>query len=375
MKGIYFHIPFCRQACRYCDFYFTVRLSYRDDFIKALLEEIRLKGNMIGEDKLSSIYFGGGTPSVLSYKQLAEIMEQIYKNYNISSDVEITIEANPDDLSKTYLKSLLALSFNRLSIGVQSFLEKDLTLMRRSHTSEQARDSIRNAADLGFNNINMDLIYGLPEQGIKQWEENLAETMKLPVQHLSAYHLTYEPRTVFYLWKKKGRISELPEDVSINQFLLLRRITRENSFDHYEISNFAREGFRSRHNQLYWKGNAYIGYGPSAHSFMNTTRQWNVSSLKEYMQGVLSGGKYYEKEELGIQEQYHDYILTRLRIEEGVEKEYIHKHFGESILLYFEKNAKPYLHSGDMIENKGRVQMTEKGWMRSDLIIQSLMLS
>jgi oxygen-independent coproporphyrinogen-3 oxidase len=254
MAGLYIHIPFCRQACRYCDFFFTVSLKYRDEYIEALLIELHHRRNELEGETIETIYLGGGTPSVLTSKHLSEIMNSITKYYSVSSDPELSIEANPDDLSGEYLEMLREKGFNRLSIGVQSFREEDLQLMRRSHSAKQSSECMFTAYEKGFHNINMDLIYGLPDLTLEQWEKNLQKALKQPIQHISAYHLTYEPGTVFHHWKKKGKITEAPEKISLEQYEKLRELTGLQGFEHYEISNFAKEGFRSKHNTTYWKG-------------------------------------------------------------------------------------------------------------------------
>ena len=239
MKGIYIHIPFCRKACRYCDFYFSVSLHYMDEFVDSLVEEIRIKGEQDPGNTLDTLYLGGGTPSVLSDSNIGRILEAIHQHYNFRDSPEWTIECNPDDLDENTLKNLKKNGFNRLSIGIQSFQEKDLLLMRRSHGARQAEASVKKAASAGFDNISMDLIYGIPGQSIREWEENIELSLLLPISHISAYHLTFEPGTVFDHWRKKGRLTPVAEEESLEKYQIMRKALLPAGFKHYELSNFA----------------------------------------------------------------------------------------------------------------------------------------
>ncbi|MEX0988417.1 MAG: radical SAM family heme chaperone HemW [Bacteroidales bacterium] len=374
MGGMYIHVPFCRQACRYCDFYFTVSLKYRDSYVASLLTELIRRKDSRDTGEIDTIYLGGGTPSVLTEEQLEMIMGTIRKHYRVRKDAEITIEANPDDLKEDYPGMLRRSGFNRLSIGVQSFQEKDLELMRRSHTAEQAVKCMELAHSKGFENISMDLIYGVPGLTLGEWEENVRITMKQPIGHISAYHLTYEPGTVFHHWKKKGRLKELPEQTSIEQYRLLREITAENGFEHYEISNFAKKGFRSKHNSTYWSGVNYLGFGPSAHSYNGTERRWNIASLKGYIEKVNGGGIYYESEQLTSTEKYHDYLITSLRTVSGADTDHIESVFGIEILNDLLGKVQKFMGSNDLLMQEGILKMTPEGWLKSDMIIGELML-
>ena len=374
MAGLYIHIPFCRQACRYCDFYFTVSLKFIDEYIDVLLMEISQRRGYIQNEDISTVYIGGGTPSVLNGQHLSRIMDSIFKNYSLVAKPEVTIEANPDDLSIEYLEMLRQMGFNRLSIGVQSFREKDLELMRRSHSVRQAIDCISNAKAKGFENINMDLIYGLPDLSLKEWEKNVIMATKQPIQHISAYHISYEPGTVFHHWRKKGKLNELSEQLSVEQFEVLREITTDNSFEHYEISNFAKEGFISKHNSSYWKGNKYIGFGPSAHSYNGTERQWNISSMKMYIEKMRNGEAYYEKEILTVKDQFHDYLLTSFRTNEGVDLLYLKQKFGKRIYDYINEKARKFIFGGDLFYEKDQLKMSLSGWLKSDLIVGEFMV-
>lgn len=373
MAGLYIHVPFCRKACRYCDFYFTVSLRYRDAYVSALLKELSSKKSYMVPESISTLYLGGGTPSVLTSNHLQQIIRQIHDNYTVDETAEITMEANPDDLNRDYLKFLRGIGFNRLSIGVQSFHEKDLELMRRSHTATQAKDCAELAYREGFGNINMDLIYGLPGQSLTDWEENLRIMMQQPLTHLSAYHLTYEPGTVFHHWRKKGRLKELSEQTSIDQYNLLREVTGSYGFEHYEISNFALQGFRSRHNSIYWTGKTYCGFGPSAHSYNGEERRWNVGSLREYIEKTERGEQHDDSEVLSIQEKYHDYLITTLRTSEGSDLSIIQNVFGEKFLQSVLNNVQPFVTRKEAELQDGMLRITPTGWLKSDLIIQELM--
>ena len=374
MEGIYIHIPFCRQACRYCDFYFTVSLRYMDSFIDAVVEEIRQKGEKDKGKTLGSLYLGGGTPSLLSEVQLGKILKAIYPYYNFLEDSEWTMECNPDDLDSGTLKKLRNIGFNRLSIGVQSFQESDLELMRRSHGPGQAEKSVMEAVSAGFDNISIDLIYGIPGQELSRWEENLDKAAALPITHLSAYHLSFEPGTIFEHWRKQGKLMPVPEDSSIEQYHMLRDRMQKEGFDHYELSNLARDGRLSRHNLLYWSGQAYLGIGPSAHSFNGHQRSWNISSLKDYMEGIHAGRSIEQNEQLTTKEKYHDYLITSLRTKWGADPAYLEKAFGEGVRLHFEKKARIFIERGELFTEQGKIIIEPGHWLITDHILRSLFL-
>lgn len=373
MAGLYIHIPFCRQACRYCDFFFSVSLRYVENYVDCLIREIELRAGELPGTPLETLYLGGGTPSVLSAAQLEKIIKTIHARFTFQKGSEWTMECNPDDLSPAYLKFLKDLGFNRISIGVQSFLERDLLLMRRSHTAIQAEQSVKDAAEAGFSIITIDLIYGIPDLSAEEWENNLSRALSLPVKHISAYHLTFEPGTVFDHWRKKGRLLPVHEEESVEQYKLLRKRLIAEGFDHYEISNFAHADHRSQHNMLYWSGKAYLGLGPSAHSFDGNRRSWNISSLKKYMEGINVDSPVRETEDLSIEEQYHDYLITSLRTRWGADPEYIHENFGEKISEYFHSNSKPFLEKGSMhIREEDHVAIHPDHWLIADHILREL---
>jgi len=374
MKGIYIHIPFCRQACRYCDFYFSVSLQYLDPFVDALIEEIRQKGENNAGHSLETLYLGGGTPSLLSGAHLEKIINAINKYYSFQENSEWTIECNPDDLDRSTVKNLRLLGFNRLSIGIQSFHERDLEIMRRSHNAAQAEESVRLASSGGFENITMDLIYGIPGQSPDEWVENIEKALTLPVSHLSAYHLTFEPGTVFDHWRKKGRLVPVPEDESVDQYTMLREKLLSAGFDHYELSNFGRKGIVSKHNMLYWSGQSYLGLGPSAHSYDGEQRSWNISSLKGYIRGITSGEEIRETELLTSRELYHDYLITSLRTKWGADPVHIEEVFGKEFRKHFDEESLTFIKNGSMSLMEGKLYIEPGQWLITDHILRALFM-
>ncbi|MCK5136844.1 MAG: radical SAM family heme chaperone HemW [Bacteroidales bacterium] len=372
MRGIYIHIPFCRQACRYCDFFFSVSLCYKDEFVDRLVEEIRLRSEEHSGNTIDTLYIGGGTPSILSRENLERIMEAVHRCFSFRSDAEMTIECNPDDMDPAFLEFLKQKGFNRLSVGIQSFHEKDLQLMRRSHDADQAGRCVKDAASAGFENITLDLIYGIPGQSTQEWEENVLKAISLPIAHLSAYHLTFEPGTVFDHWRKKERLVTVHEEQSIRLYHLLREQLISKGFDHYEISNFALHGRMSEHNLIYWSGLPYLGFGPSAHSFDGSSRHWNISFLKGYMEGIAQNREIREYENLSIEEMYHDYLITSLRTRWGADPDHIGRHFGEAIRNHFDGKTEPFLEDGSMWIREGKVAIQPAQWLITDLILREL---
>ncbi|MGD9929670.1 MAG: radical SAM family heme chaperone HemW [Mangrovibacterium sp.] len=373
MAGIYIHIPFCKTKCHYCDFYKSTDFGARGDFLSALKKEIIQRTDELGQERISSIYFGGGTPSVLKISEIRDILNLISSRFQLADDCEITLEANPDDLTGTFLNELKETQVNRLSIGTQSFADSDLKSMNRRHNGQQAVNSVKAAQEAGFSNISIDLIYGLPNQTLEQWKQNVEKAISLEVQHISAYHLTYHEGTVFFDYLKSGKIKELPDQLSFDQFKLLKDRLEEAGFEHYEISNFARDGLYSRHNKAYWERKSYLGFGPSAHSFDQKTRRWNVSSLKKYLIGLELGLPYWEHEVLSAQDQYNDFMITSLRTIWGISENYLADHFGESFLLHFKREIQPFLGSGHVIFANGCYTLTTEGLFISDKIMEQLL--
>ena len=374
MRGIYIHIPFCRKACRYCDFFFSVSLQYLDKFVDSLVDEIRQRGEVNPGKSLETLYLGGGTPSLLSPSHMEKILNTITLYHTFREDPEWTLECNPDDLDKASLKILSQMGFNRLSIGVQSFHQRDLELMHRSHHAKQAQEGINLAAACGFENLTMDLIYGVPGQSVEEWEQNIETALSLPVNHLSAYHLSFEPGTVFDHWRKKGRLVPVAEEGSLEQYRIMRERLLPMGFDHYELSNFARGGSLSKHNMLYWTGLPYLGLGPSAHSFDGEKRSWNISSLKEYMEGIASGRPRDETEQLTPREKYHDYLITSLRTKWGANPGHIEQVFGKKFRDHFEKQARTFRQSGSMIHINGKLAIDPDQWLITDHVLRALFM-
>lgn len=376
MAGIYIHIPFCKQLCYYCDFHFTISFKKKDQLIDAICTEISQRKQEFSDLVFETIYFGGGTPSILSISELERILNTIEKNCTVSGTPEITMEANPDDLTVDYLFDLRNhTNINRLSIGVQSFHDKQLKLMNRRHTSLEAFKCIERAKNAGFNNINIDLIYGIPGMNLSDWQQNLEIFLTLDVPHLSAYHLTFEPKTVFSHYVKKGKLSPVKEKVSIRQYEMLIRFTEYNAYDHYEISNFARDGFYSLHNLAYWTGKPYIGIGPSAHSYISDKRRWNISVNTKYCEGVANNDQeYYECEIIDLKTAYNDYILTSLRTKWGIDKEHIKTRFGSSFIINCNKSVATFVSDGTVIEDDHRIYLSRKGILIADYVISALMI-
>lgn len=342
--------------------------------VAALKKELTDRSLELTSEEIQTIYLGGGTPSVLQVDELGELLETIRRNFRVSPEAEITMEANPDDLSLSKLQSIRTLGYNRLSMGIQSFSESDLRLMNRRHSVDQAIRSVEWAKSAGFDNISIDLIYGLPNQTPEEWERGVCQAVGLGVQHISAYHLTYHEGTVFYEQLKKGLLKELPDDTSLQQFEILRTILIEAGFEHYEISNFCQPGFYSKHNSSYWKNEKYLGIGPSAHSFDLKTRRWNVSSVSGYLKGIESGEPYFESEILTEQDRYNDYIITGLRTVWGISESMIQSTFSDLYNLHFQKILQKYLTSGQVKKSSGMISLNAEGMFVSDQIMADFMV-
>lgn len=374
MAGIYLHIPFCRKRCHYCDFFKTTDLSQKARLLAGLKKELENRASELDSEEITTIYLGGGTPSVLLIDEQKELLNTIRQNYKVSDDAEITMEANPDDLSQAILSALREIGYNRLSMGIQSFSEADLKLMNRRHGVMQAVQSVKWAKNAGFKNISIDLIYGLPNQTIEEWERNVRIAVELDVQHISAYNLTYHEGTVFYDQLKKGILKELPDELSLQQFELLIRILKEAGFEHYEISNFCKPGLYSQHNSSYWKNKKYLGIGPSAHSFDLNSRRWNVSSIERYLQGIENNQSYSETEILTEQDRYNDCIITGLRTIWGVSEAWIKEEFSEPYFIHFQKTRDKNMNSGRISFHSGTVSLSPDGLFISDRIIEDFMV-
>jgi oxygen-independent coproporphyrinogen-3 oxidase len=368
LPGLYLHIPFCKQACHYCNFHFSTSLKQKDRLINALKKEIEIRHQYLDTKSLRSIYFGGGTPSLLSRQELIGIFEQIGKYFQWDNQTEITLEANPDDLTPSYLNELSNTPVNRLSIGIQSFFEEDLKYMNRAHSADEALNSILLAQDIGFKNFSIDLIYGTPTLSDAGWEKNLERVYALNIDHLSAYALTVESMTALDHLIRKQKVPGPNEEHVANQFSRLIQIMREKEWIHYEISNFAKDGFVAIHNTSYWKGKSYLGIGPSAHSYNGYSRQWNTSNNMKYIRALDEGTSFYEKEVLSPEQHYHEYLLTGLRTMWGVRLAIIKK-MGQVFFNHFTKQIPQLLNQGDLIRSdEGRYTLSEKGKLYADRI-------
>ena len=371
--GIYVHIPFCRRACSYCNFHFSTSLKNVDKLTAAILREVELRKSFFGKgERITTVYFGGGTPSVLSSKQILSIWESLNKHFSIASDAEVTLEANPDDLTKPYLSELKSTPVNRLSIGVQSFRDMDLKLMNRSHTSKQAEQSIRHAQNLGFENITIDLIYGIPGMSNADFDKQLQYLKSFAIPHFSAYALTVEPKTALAYQIKKGKVPEPDENALADQFSLLQNFARENNYRHYELSNFCQAGWESRHNSSYWQGAPYLGLGPAAHSYNGTFRSWNVANNQLYLKALQTGTKFMNRERLTEQDRYNEYVMTGLRLDEGFPDNFISSRFSRDIREHYQKERDLLLKSGKVALTEGQVLIPPQWRFHSDGIAADL---
>lgn len=372
MAGIYIHIPFCKQACSYCDFYFSTHLLNKQDFLQALYTEIALRSNYLAGQDVETIYFGGGTPSQLEVAELNEIIQRIKENYTIAKSTEITVESNPDNLTTDYLTSLFQIGVNRLSIGIQSFKNEDLQLMNRAHNSAEAQHCVGNARAVGFENISIDLIYGLPNSSFSDWKTNIEKALELNPEHISAYNLTIEKGTPLAHSVAKGRVI-IPSDAEVvEQHNLLVHQLSKAGFEHYETSNFARAGFRSKHNSSYWKGVHYLGLGPSAHSFNETSRSWNVASTKKYVEAISKKGSFFETEVLSDTDRMNEFIMTGLRTVEGINLHHFESNFGTQALQQLLTEATSNLKKGLITKTQNRLEITAEGKVLLDGITAEL---
>lgn len=371
MAGIYFHIPFCRQKCRYCDFYSTAVAAQQAPVLEAMHDELAARRNEVTEP-VRTLYFGGGTPTVCPPETLGGLIERVESLYDTAFE-EVTVEANPDDLSDETLSGLKRIGVDRLSIGIQSFHDAHLQLFHRRHTGRQGVEAVLRAREHGFRNLTIDLIYGIPGMTDAEWEENLRRAIDLGVQHLSAYHLTIEPRTVFGRWAEQGRIAAVPDEVSQRQYDILEHLTAQAGYDHYEVSNFALPGFRAIHNGNYWNGTPYLGIGPSAHSFHGTVRRWNVSDNKSYPEKIAAGGGF-EVEELTDTDRFHETLMTGLRTSRGVLWAELERRFGVEKIAHLRTAARKYLSIGWLVDDTERLRIPSAHFLRSDAIIADLFL-
>ena len=370
--GLYIHIPLCLSRCSYCDFYSTTGLNNKKSLLDGIRKEMNLRKDYLNGETIHTIYFGGGTPSLLSAEEIEKILGEIFKLFDCSPE-EITLEANPDDLSPYYIRSLSRLPINRLSIGIQSFNDADLKRMNRRHTSSQAISAVKECQDAGLDNISIDLIYGLPGQTLEQWEKNLRIAINLQAPHISAYHLTYEKGTEFFKQWKQGHISPVEETLSKAMFDILRNTLKEAGFRQYEISNFAKPGMESKHNSSYWNDVPYIGLGPSAHSYNGVSRQWNVSDIGIYIKALEKGSPFYEIEELDNNTRYNDFVITSLRTMNGMDTNLMKEKFGDKLSTYCLKNAETFINRNLLELKDKKLRLTEDGIFVSDGIMSELL--
>ena len=373
MAGIYIHIPFCKRRCIYCDFFSTTQSEKKAEYVHALARELGMRKDYVGDEEIETIYLGGGTPSQLSQEELEEIFAYIYKVYKVTPDAEITLEANPDDLTPEYVSMLRTLPVNRISMGIQTFQEETLKLLHRRHTAQQAIEAFRRCREAGFQNISIDLMYGLPGETLETWEQDLQQAVDLHPEHISAYHLIYEEGTTLWNLREQNKVEEAEEELSLTLFkTLIERLTKA-GYQHYEISNFCLPGLHSRHNSSYWTGKKYLGCGPSAHSFDGISRQWNVSSLEKYLEGIRSNQLDFELEDLDLYTRYNDFVITSIRTCWGMPLAQLRTTYGETLYNYCLRMAKPHIEQGVLEIKEDTLKLTPQGIFISDGIMSDLL--
>jgi len=372
VAGLYIHIPYCSKKCFYCDFYTITPGALRSDFVDCLLKEIEIQSDFLQHEPIESIHFGGGTPSLLSSEEFHRIVNAVNHRFDLHSHIEFAIEVNPENVNLNNLKLWKELGINRLSIGVQSFFDEDLQFMNRSHNANQAEIAIQMAKDFGFQNISIDLIYGFTGLNMDKWKKNIEKFLTFELSHLSAYQMTIEPKTVLGIKHKKGEYVPETDELFENQFFLLRDIMKSNGFEHYEISNWAKNGNYSTHNSNYWKHRNYLGIGPSAHSYNGKQRFWNVASLPKYIQSLKERKLSNEYETLETIDKYNEYILTSLRTMWGVDLHVIEDKFGLEFKIYLQENMKQYIKTNALIQTESVIKVSESGKMIADKIASDL---
>lgn len=374
MAGLYIHIPFCRQACHYCNFHFSTTLNLQQNVVDAMCMEMKQRADEAGGKTLDSVYLGGGTPSLLTEAQLKQLFDSVKRVWGIESNAEITLEANPDDLTAPKLQELKRAGVNRLSIGIQSFRQQDLELMNRAHNAEEAKHCVQLAHEAGFENITIDLIYGTPGMDDEAWRQNLQEALLLNVPHISSYCLTVEPKTALQHMVDKGLTPDVDEDQAEKQFHILRETLEANGYEHYEISNFAKPGHRAAHNTSYWQGVPYIGIGPAAHSFNGHLRRWNVANNIKYIKALESAAEYFETEILSPADQVNELLMTGMRTCFGVGIQRIEEIAGKQAVESILEDAQPYLESGVLVQENGVLYLSKQHRFIADSIISDLFL-
>ena len=367
MAGIYIHIPFCNSKCAYCGFYSIASKKLKNEFLEALKHEIVERKDYLCDESISTVYFGGGTPSLLSIEELNDIFLLIRDYYTIEHDPEITLEANPDTLSLEYLTALRKIGVNRLSIGIQSFFDNDLHYLSRRHNSEHARQCIQWAQQAGFDNLSLDLIYGLPTSDADQWNRNLDLFFETGAPHLSAYALTLEPNSILTKQIEMGKVLPISDEDAVRDYEILCRRAKENGFLHYEISNFCQPRHASRHNSSYWNRTPYAGFGPSAHSFDGSSRQWNVSSVTQYIQKAP-----FERETLSPEQSYDEYVMLKLRTAWGIDLKYMKREMGERFSTYCEQKAQPFIAQGKITQTREFLHLNDEQMLFADGLAEEL---
>jgi oxygen-independent coproporphyrinogen-3 oxidase len=371
MAGIYLHIPFCKQACHYCDFHFSTSLKYKDELLQALVKEIQLQKNYLQNQTLETIYFGGGTPSILEPSEINLLLDTITGLHTVATDAEITLEANPDDLDKAKLQALRQTAVNRFSIGIQSFFDDDLQWMNRVHRANEAEASVKRAQDSGFENITVDLIYGYPLLTEQKWKHNVYKVFELDVPHVSAYSMTVEPQTALASFIRNKKQPAMNEQQSAEQFNLLMEAMQAKGFEHYEISNFCKPGHYSRHNSNYWRGVSYLGIGPSAHSYNGEARQWNIANNAKYIQSIYNNELPVEVETLTETNRLNEYIMTSLRTSWGLDIDHLNNIAGGTAALLL-KEAQSFLEKGWIEKKENKITLTQTGKLYADHIAAEL---
>jgi oxygen-independent coproporphyrinogen-3 oxidase len=372
MAGIYIHIPFCKQACYYCNFHFSTNLGLQNDFIAALLKEIELRQAYLQGEMVETIYFGGGTPSLLSISALGDIVHSIFNHFSINRNPEITLEVNPDDVDPDRLDGWKNSGISRLSIGVQSFFSEDLVWMNRAHNGDQAIRAVEQAKHAGFDNFSLDLIYGSPGLKDENWRKNLHTAISLEPTHISCYALTVEPKTALYKMIKSKMADNTDPEKQASQFLIGIQELEAAGFEHYEVSSFSKPGKRSRHNSSYWQSKKYLGFGPSAHSFDGSSRQWNISNNALYIKSLMEGNLSFESEILLPRDLLNEYIMTSLRTAEGLDLRHVAENFGKEKESFLENNASVFIHSKQMEKKFEKLILTKNGKLFADGIAATL---
>lgn len=371
MAGIYIHIPFCKSKCHYCDFYSCTLLAKKEAVLAAVADELACRAGFLQGEPVRTVYVGGGTPSLCTPSELGALIGRIRDVYDVSGLQEVTVEANPDDLTADWLTALRVEGVNRLSIGIQSFIDRDLRWMHRRHDAASAVRAVGEAQRAGFENLTVDLIYGIPQMSLAEWEQNLGQAIRLGVQHISAYHLSVEPGTVFGKRLRRGALREIDPERSVAQYRLLHEMLTGAGFEHYEISNFARTGFRSQHNGNYWNGTRYLGVGPSAHSFDGALRQWNAADVRLYLEREPRQ-EHFESETLSEHAAYNEFVMTSLRTASGLDADVLERRFGARKLQYFTRLAVKFLAEGTLVRTGSAYRIPFEHYLISDTVISDL---